>query len=101
MTEQSVKALEAIGGYMCAYSDAAYELGETLNVLFGIEDKPMAEAIVAALGDFARQANLARVLSQSSNKTESNTHGAFSPRRCHSNRRRFQQTSRADAMISV
>ena len=49
---------------MCAYSDAAYELSETLKVLFGVKDKPMAVAIVAALGDFARQANLARALCQ-------------------------------------
>ena len=66
MAEESGKAnaLQAIGGYMCAYSDAAYELSETLKVLFGVKDKPMADAIVAALGDFARQANLARALCQ-------------------------------------
>ena len=66
MGEESGKAnaLQAIGGYMCAYSDAAFELSETLKVLFGVKDKPMADAIVAALGDFARQANLARALCQ-------------------------------------
>jgi len=66
VAEESGKAnaLQAIGGYMCAYSDAAYELSETLKVLFGVKDKPMADAIVAALGDFARQANLARALCQ-------------------------------------
>jgi hypothetical protein len=58
------KALEAIGAYMCAYSDATYELGETLKVLFRITNNEMADAIVAALGDFARLAELARVLCQ-------------------------------------
>jgi hypothetical protein len=57
-------ALQAIGAYMCAYSDAAYELGETLKVLFGVKDNTMADAIVAALGDFARQARLAGALCQ-------------------------------------
>jgi hypothetical protein len=28
---ENAKALQAIGAYMCAYSDATYELGETLN----------------------------------------------------------------------
>jgi hypothetical protein len=64
MTEKSgnAKALQAIGAYMCAYSEATYELNETLKVLFGIKDIAMADAIVAALGDFARQASLARAL---------------------------------------
>jgi hypothetical protein len=66
VAEESGKAnaLQAIGGYMCAYSDAAYELGETLKVLFGIKDNAMADAIVASLGDFARQASLAQALCQ-------------------------------------
>jgi hypothetical protein len=64
MTLANGKALQAIGAYMCAYSDAAHELGETLKALFGIKEKPMADAIVAALGDFARQASLAQALCQ-------------------------------------
>jgi hypothetical protein len=58
------KALQAIGAYMCAYSDATYELGEVVKALFKLEDNAMSEAIVAALGDFARQASLARALCQ-------------------------------------
>src|SRR5215475_13414072 len=58
------KALQAIGAYMCAYSDATYELNETLKALFGIKDNAMADAIIAALGDFVRQAALARALCQ-------------------------------------
>ena len=62
MTSGKANALQAIGAYMCAYSEATFELGETLKVMFGIRDKPMSDAIVASLGDFARQANLARFL---------------------------------------
>jgi hypothetical protein len=64
MGEELANAKQAIGHYMCAYSDAAFELGETLKVLFGIKDKPMADAIVVALGDFSRQVNLAWALCQ-------------------------------------
>jgi len=58
MTQETSKAsaLQAIGSYMSAYSKAATELGETLKALFGIHDNGMADAIVAVLGDFARQA---------------------------------------------
>jgi hypothetical protein len=59
---EKASALQAIGTYMCAYSQAAYELGEALKVLFNLKDNTMADAIVAALGDFARQARLARAL---------------------------------------
>jgi hypothetical protein len=52
MGEELANAKQAIGHYMCAYSDAAFELGETLKVLFGIKDKPMADAIVVALVTF-------------------------------------------------
>ena len=64
MVEESGKAnaLQAIGAYMCAYSEVTYELGETLKVLFRITNNEMADAIVAALGDFARQANLVGAL---------------------------------------
>ena len=50
MAEESgkAKALQAIGAYMCAYSEATFELGETLKVLFGITNNEMAVAIVAA-----------------------------------------------------
>jgi hypothetical protein len=60
MAENSehAKAHQAVGAYICAYSDASHELGETLKALFRIKENEMADAIVAALGDFARQASL-------------------------------------------
>jgi hypothetical protein len=62
MKSGKANALQAIGAYMCAYSDATYELGETLKVLFKLENNEMADAVVAALGDFDRQARLMRAL---------------------------------------
>jgi hypothetical protein len=62
---ENANALQAIGAYMCAYSEAAYELGETLKVLFDVKDNAMADAIIAVLGrNFAGQADLARFLCQ-------------------------------------
>jgi hypothetical protein len=52
------KAHQAIGAYVCAYSDASHELGETLKTLLRITENEMADAIIASLGDFARQASL-------------------------------------------
>jgi hypothetical protein len=72
MTEESgkAKALQAIGAYMCAYSDAVYELGETLKVLFKTKEDAMGVAIVTAIGDFTRQAKLMGALCQDARNSD-------------------------------
>jgi hypothetical protein len=54
------KAHQAVGAYFCEFSNLERELGEALKVVLRLEGNPAADAIVAAVGDFARKANIVR-----------------------------------------
>jgi hypothetical protein len=60
MTEEShfAKAHQAIGEYFCAFSGLERELGETIKVVFRLQQHEASDTIVAALGDMARKINL-------------------------------------------
>jgi hypothetical protein len=52
------KAHQAIGAYLCAFSALDRELGETVKVIFRLQEHEAADTIIAALGDFVRKAGL-------------------------------------------
>jgi hypothetical protein len=52
------KAHQAIGAYFCTFSALDRELGETVKVIFHLQQHDAADTIVAALEDFARKARL-------------------------------------------
>ncbi|SRR5258708_7930457 len=52
------KAHQAIGAYFCTFSALDRELGETVKVIFRLQQHEAADTIIAALGDFARKAAL-------------------------------------------
>jgi hypothetical protein len=52
------KAHEAIGAYLCVFSTLERELGETVKVIFGLQQHEAADIIVAALHDFSRKVRL-------------------------------------------
>jgi hypothetical protein len=54
------KAHQAIGAYLCTFSALDRELGETVKVIFRLQQHEAADTIIAALEDFARKANLIR-----------------------------------------
>jgi hypothetical protein len=56
--DPQAKAHQAIGAYFCAFSVLELELGETIKVVFQLQDHPAADAIVAALSDVSRKINL-------------------------------------------
>jgi hypothetical protein len=58
MTDELAKAHQAIGAYFCAFSELERELGEALKVVLRLQGNPAADAIVAAVGDFARKARI-------------------------------------------
>jgi hypothetical protein len=62
MTETSSSprdaAHQAIGAYFCEFSRVEHELGESVKVAYGLQNNEASDAIVAALWDFARKANL-------------------------------------------
>jgi hypothetical protein len=60
MTETSplAAAHQAIGAYFCEFSLLEQELGESVKVVYGLQSHEAGDAIVAALGDFARKANI-------------------------------------------
>jgi hypothetical protein len=63
MTDEA-KAHQAIGAYFCAFSELERELGEALKVVLQLQNNPAADAIVAAVGDFVRKANIVREAAQ-------------------------------------
>jgi hypothetical protein len=52
------RAHRAIGAYFCTFSALDRELGETVKVIFHLQQHEAANTIIAALGDFARKARL-------------------------------------------
>jgi hypothetical protein len=52
------KAHQAIGAYFCTFSALERELGETVKVIFRLQQHEAADTIIAALGDFLRKARL-------------------------------------------
>jgi hypothetical protein len=52
------KAHQAIGAYFCAFSELERELGQALKVVLRLIGNPAADAIVAAVGDFARKTRI-------------------------------------------
>jgi hypothetical protein len=52
------KAHQAVGAYFCAFSELERELGEALKVVLQLQNNPAANAIVGAVRDFARKANI-------------------------------------------
>jgi hypothetical protein len=56
----AAKAHEAIGAYFCAFSALEQELGETIKVLFQLQEHPAADAILAALGEVSKKIGLVR-----------------------------------------
>jgi hypothetical protein len=66
MTETSsplAAAHQAIGAYFCAFSRVEHELGESVKVVFGLQGNEAADAIVVAIWDYAKKANLVRAAS--------------------------------------
>jgi len=51
-------AHRAIGAFFCAFSRVEHELGEGVKAVYGLQNNDASDAIVAALGDVARKANL-------------------------------------------
>jgi hypothetical protein len=68
MTETSpsplAAAYQAIGAYFCAFSRVEHELGESVKVVFGLENNEASDAIVAVLGDIAKKASLVKAASK-------------------------------------
>jgi hypothetical protein len=60
MDEPLAKAHQAIGAYFCAFSELEHELGEVLKIVLRLQNNPAADAIVAAVRDFARKAAIVR-----------------------------------------
>jgi hypothetical protein len=74
MTETNTSPLadahQAIGAYFCEFSRAEQELGESVKVVYGLQSNEASDAIVAALGDFARKASLVWVASKGAKKAD-------------------------------
>jgi hypothetical protein len=60
MTETAplAAAHQAIGAYFCEFSLVEQELGESVKVVYGLQSHEASDAIIAALGDFARKASM-------------------------------------------
>jgi hypothetical protein len=54
------KTHQAIGAFFCAFSALDGELGETVKVIFRLQQHEAADTIIAALEDFARKTRLVR-----------------------------------------
>jgi hypothetical protein len=54
------KAYQAVGEYFCAFSALDRELGETVKVIFRLQQHEAADTIIAALEDFSRKVRLVR-----------------------------------------
>jgi hypothetical protein len=57
-------AYQAIGEYFVSFSRLESELGQSIKATYGLSNNDAGDAIVAALGDVARKANLVRVASK-------------------------------------
>jgi hypothetical protein len=57
-TSPLAEAHQAIGAYSCSFSRVEHELGESIKAVYGLQNNEASDAIVAALGDFARKARL-------------------------------------------
>jgi hypothetical protein len=62
MTETSpppfADAHQAIGEYFCEFSRVEQELGESIKVVYGLQDNEASAAIVAELGDISKKASI-------------------------------------------
>jgi hypothetical protein len=63
-TSQPAAAYQAIGEYFVSFSRVEHELGQSVKATYGLPNNDAGDAIVAALGDVARKANLVRVASK-------------------------------------
>ncbi len=63
-TSSLADAYQAIGAYFCEFSGVEQELGESVKAVYGLQNNEASDAIVAALGDFARKASLVHVASK-------------------------------------
>ena len=70
MADELAKAHQAIGAYFCAFSELERELGEALKVVLRLQGNPAADAIVAAVGDFARKARIVQAAVQFAKSTD-------------------------------
>lgn len=62
-TSSFADAHRAIGAYFCAFSRVEQELGESVKVVFDLQGNEAADAIVTAIWDYTRKANLVRAAS--------------------------------------
>jgi hypothetical protein len=69
-TSPLADAHQAIGEYFCAFSRVEQELGESVKVVFGLENNDASDAIVALLGDFAKKASLVWAASKDAKDVE-------------------------------
>ena len=61
---QQARAFQAIGAYFCALSALERELGETIKVIFRLQQREAADTIVAVLGGVAKKIRLVRSAAQ-------------------------------------
>jgi hypothetical protein len=66
-------AYEAIGAYFCEFSLVKQELGESVKVVYGLQSHEASDAIVAALGDFARKASMVLAASKGAKNADGKT----------------------------
>jgi hypothetical protein len=57
-TSTFADAHQAIGAYFCEFSRVEQELGESVKAVYSLQNNEASDAIVAALGDFARKASI-------------------------------------------
>jgi hypothetical protein len=57
-TSPLAEAHQAIGAYFCSFSRVEHELGESIKAVYDLQNNEASDAIVAALGDFAKKAGL-------------------------------------------
>jgi hypothetical protein len=65
-----IQAHEALGAYFAAYSKVDHEVGKMVKVVLGLHGNQAGDAIVAALGDISRKANLVLAASQTAKQTD-------------------------------
>ncbi len=67
-TSPLANAHQAIGEYFAAFSRVEHELGESVKAVLGLENNDTSDAIVAALWDFFKKANLVWAASKGAKK---------------------------------
>lgn len=72
MTEKSQLAAghQMTGAYFCTFSCVEDTLGESIKVVFGLQNNPAADAIVTAIWDYARKASLVLAASKGAKKAD-------------------------------